>query len=77
LYLSGVIVGMATRNEILNTKNTVKGLCKMASQLGYKDPAFQLLNSDGSVVGDLLYFLEDNPGAIEAVNYPRHKAGGL
>lgn len=46
---------------------TIQGLCKMSRDLGYKDPCSQLINNDGSVVGDFLYFLEDNPGAIEAV----------
>jgi len=59
--------GMATIAEVGNTKHTVKGLCKLARQLGYKDPCFQLMNDDGTVVGDMLYFFEDNPGAIEAV----------
>ncbi len=58
---------VATITEVENTKHTVKGLCKLARQLGYKDPCFQLMNNDGSVVGDMLYFFEDNPGAVEAV----------
>lgn len=58
---------MAYRKEIEDTPTSVEGLCKMARLLGYKDPASQLINSDGSVVGDLLYFFEDNPGACEAV----------
>jgi hypothetical protein len=56
-----------TSEEIENTKQTYQGLCKLASKLGYKDPFYQLQNSDGSVVGDLLAFFEDNPGACEAV----------
>lgn len=56
-----------TRDEIENTKQSVNGLCNLARKLGYKDPLYQLQNSDGSNVGDLLYFFEDNPGAIEAV----------
>ena len=58
---------MASTREIEDTRLTVEGLCQMARKLGYKDPASQLINSDGSVVGDFLYFLEDNPGAIEAI----------
>lgn len=54
-------------SDILDTRDTVKGLCKLASKLGYKDPCHQLANSDGSVVGDLLCFFEDNPGACQAV----------
>jgi hypothetical protein len=55
------------KSEILDTKQTLNGLCKLARELGYKDPCFQLQNSDGSVVGDFLYFLEDNPGVMEAI----------
>lgn len=55
------------KDDIYDTRPTVKGLCKLANQLGYRDPAQQLINSDGSCVGDLLTFFEDNPGAIEAV----------
>jgi hypothetical protein len=50
-----------------NYKSSVSGLCNMARDLGYKDPCSQLINRDGSCVGDFLVFLEDNPGAIEAV----------
>lgn len=53
--------------NILDTNPNVKGLCKLACELGYKDPFYQLTNSDGSVVGDLLLLLEDNPGACEAI----------
>lgn len=55
------------RTEILNTRETVKGLCKLARELGYKDPCYQLINSDGSVVGDLLCMLDDNPGLCQAM----------
>ena len=55
------------REDIPHTRLTVEGLCKLANKLGYNDPLRQLINRDGSAVGDLLYFLEDNPGAIEAL----------
>ena len=55
------------RSEIENLRVSVEGLCKMARELGYKDPAYQLMNNDGTCVGDFLYFLEDNPGAVEAI----------
>ena len=58
---------MSLRKEIEETKQTTKGLCKMARLLGYQDPFHQLINDDGTVVGDLLEFFEDNPGACEAV----------
>lgn len=44
-----------------------KALCGLAAKLGYKDPFKQLYNDDGSCVGDLLVFFEDNPGAIGAI----------
>lgn len=55
------------RKEIDDTKPTPQGLCALARRLGYKDPFSQLIYPDGSVVGDLLEFFEDNPGACEAV----------
>ena len=55
------------RAKIEDLKSTVEGLCRMARLLGYKDPCYQLMNNDGSCVGDLLYFFEDNQGAVEAV----------
>jgi len=54
-------------NDILATCDTANGLCKLARKLGYKDPHGQLSNRDGSCVGDLLYFLDDNPGVCEAI----------
>ena len=54
-------------SEVEETKQTVSGLCGLARKLGYKDPAYQLANSDGTIVGDLLCFFDDNPGACEAV----------
>ncbi len=53
--------------DLENIKQTQEGLCKLAALLGYKDPFYQLQNNDGTVVGDLLEFLDDNPGACEAV----------
>lgn len=42
-------------------------LCKIARALGYRDPLFQGSLSQGGYSGDLMIFLEDNPGAIEAI----------
>ena len=44
-----------------------RALCGLAAALGAKDPCHQLINNDGSCVGDLMCFFEDNPGAIQAV----------
>lgn len=45
----------------------VSNLCKLVSLLGYRDPFQQGQLSDGGCFGDLICFLEDNPGAMEAV----------
>lgn len=34
---------------------------------GAKDPFHQMINNDGTCVGDLMVFLEENSGAIKAV----------
>lgn len=56
-----------TVDDIEDTDQSSKGLARLARKLGYKDPFKQLMYDDGSVVGDLLEFLDDNPGACEAV----------
>lgn len=45
----------------------VSNLCLILRALGYKDPLNRLQYANGACVGDLLEFLEDNPGAIEAI----------
>lgn len=55
------------RSSIEELPTTVEGLCNMARRLGYRDPLQQLMNRDGTSVGDFLYFLEDNPAACEAI----------
>lgn len=45
----------------------LKNLCRYVRTLGYKDDFNQLQLSSDACVGDLLLFLEDNPGAIEAM----------
>ncbi len=42
-------------------------LCKIAEELGYVDPFRQLINNDGTCIGDLMVFFGDNPGAVVAV----------
>ena len=53
--------------DLLDSRNSFEGLCGIARELGYRDPCCQLMNRDGSCVGDLIYFLEDNPGAMETL----------
>lgn len=55
------------QSEIQNMRINFPSLCKMANELGYKDSFYQLMLENGSSVGDLMLFFEDNPGAIEAV----------
>lgn len=53
-----------SRNE---GRRGVENLCKLARGLGYKDTQyFGQFAHDGSM-GDLIEFLEDNPGCIEAI----------
>jgi hypothetical protein len=46
----------------------VEGLCQLARALGYKDSMYFGQLSSKAALGDLLMFLEDNPGAIEALH---------
>lgn len=45
----------------------VETLCQVTGALGYKDPTYYGQLTSKAVIGDLIMFLEDNPGAIEAV----------
>jgi hypothetical protein len=45
----------------------VSNLCKIVAGLGYNDPMYFGQLSQGGKVGDLLEFLQDNPGAITAI----------
>lgn len=44
----------------------VENLCKLANALGYKDRQ-HFGQFQGGCIGDLIEFLEDNSGAIEAI----------
>jgi len=44
----------------------IENLSRIARALGYTDPQF-FGQFKGGCIGDLLVFLEDNPGAMEAV----------
>lgn len=46
----------------------VSSLCKLVRLLGYKDPMYFGRLGEGGIVGDLICFFEDNPGAIEALH---------
>lgn len=45
----------------------VKNLCKLVRALGYKDPMYFGQFDSNASYGDLIEFLEDNPGACEAI----------
>ena len=45
----------------------IENLAKIVRALGYKDPQFYGLIGNGAALGDIFEFLEDNPGAIEAI----------
>lgn len=62
------------RQGVINT-------CKIVRAIGYKDPYMSGQMAPGACTGDLLLFLEDNPGALEAIgnwiaeqNVPEWKA---
>lgn len=55
-----------TRREIEDVDDW-EDLCLLARKLGYRGVADQLLLGNGSAVSDLFNFLEDNPGAVQAV----------
>lgn len=59
----------ANRNNVHHMEGSegVKNLCKFVRTLGYKDPMCRMQLSHDAAIGDLLYFLEDNPQAIEAI----------
>lgn len=42
-------------------------LCKLAEMLGYRSEPYQLQCNNGAYVSSLLHFLDDNPGALEAI----------
>ena len=45
----------------------VKNLCQICQSLGYEDKMYFGQLSNGCCIGDLIEFLEDNPGAIGAI----------
>lgn len=45
----------------------MEGLCQLVRAIGYKDPMRRQSLSSRACLGDLIEFLSDNPGAIEAV----------
>lgn len=58
---------MATRKEIEDTRHNSKSLAKMAEALGYRRPWAQLQCDNGAFISNLTDFLDDNPGACQAL----------
>ena len=54
------------RMHCMEGSRGIENLCKLVHALGYRDCMNRLQFQDGCV-GDLLDFLEDNSGAIEAI----------
>ena len=45
----------------------VERLCQLTGDLGYRDPQYFGQLTSTACIGNLVLFLEDNPGAIEAI----------
>ncbi len=45
----------------------IQDLCYLSEAIGYKDKYPQLVLNNGSAVSSLVNFLQDNPGAIQAI----------
>lgn len=60
---------MTTRKEIesIRPESGAEGLALMARKLGYESRFGQLMFNNGATASDLFEFLDDNPGAVEAV----------
>ena len=46
----------------------VENLCTLVRALGYKDPQYWGQMSSKACLGDLVMFLEDNPGCMETIH---------
>jgi len=46
----------------------VQNLCQLVRAMGYKDPMYFGQFTPTASLGDLICFLEDNPGAITAIH---------
>ena len=57
------------RNKAFSTEGRkgVVNLCRLVNVLGYNDPLYFGQMAPDASIGDLICFLEDNPGAIEAI----------
>lgn len=59
---------MTTKREIIEkTKQSAEGIAKLAKDLGYSERWNQLVFPNGASATNLIEFLDDNPGACEAI----------
>ena len=67
--LADKIEQFQTENNIFHFEGErgVESLCQIVRVIGYKDPMHRIQLSSKASLGDLMEFLSDNPGAIEAV----------
>lgn len=52
----------------LEGETGVANLAKIVEAIGYKDPQYNWTLRNGASIGSLVMFLEDCPGAVEAIN---------
>lgn len=69
LSFEEVVEKYRDQKQLTRTEGTkgVHNLCELVRALGYKDPQYFGQFSPEASYGDLIYFLEDNPGAVEAI----------
>ncbi len=60
-------MGKMTLREVEDTDQSSEGLAMLARRLGYRSRMGQLVMRNGATASDLFEFLDDNPGACEAV----------
>lgn len=67
--MSSKVQRIIDEDKLFSTEGArgVSNLCKLVRQLGYEDPFSNGHLTNGGTLGDLMCFLEDNPGAIESV----------
>lgn len=56
-----------SRKDLDEARPNSNGLIKIAGLMGYDTYPQQLITENGYAVSGLLNFLDDNPGAVEAV----------
>jgi hypothetical protein len=66
--MASIMEDYESYNKVFNNEGSrgVKNLCKLVRVLGYSDPQ-HFGQFEGGCYGDLIAFLEDNSGVIEAI----------